>query len=128
MGWWVNMLSSSLEWFGTIQSRSLPFLTETKDKYQHILDRQQISFLLCNYTIDWREDVVHNISICLLSMLEILSSMHITFTKRIFCHPKYAVIWKSSTICSRSLDPICKVNYYIKWVKTSWTDSIKRAR
>ena len=28
------------------------------------------------------------------------------------------------TICLRSLDPIYIVTYYIKWVTTSWTDSI----
>ena len=27
------------------------------------------------------------------------------------------------TVCPRSLDPIYIATYYIKWVKTSWTDS-----
>ena len=30
----------------------------------------------------------------------------------------------SSTICPRSSDPSNIVTYYIKWVTTSWTDSI----
>ena len=32
----------------------------------------------------------------------------------------------STTVCTRSLDPIYLVTYYIKWVKTSWTDSNKK--
>ena len=27
------------------------------------------------------------------------------------------------TLCPRSLDPFDTVTYYIKWLKTSWTDS-----
>ena len=29
----------------------------------------------------------------------------------------------NSTICPSSIDPIYAVTYYIKWIKTSWTDS-----
>ena len=36
-------------------------------------------------------------------------------------HPS---IYLVATECPRSLDPIYIVTYFIKWVKTSWTDSV----
>ena len=36
----------------------------------------------------------------------------------------YNIYITNSTVCPRSLCPFCIVSYYIKWDKTSWTDSI----
>ena len=35
---------------------------------------------------------------------------------------KYGKLWKIATVCPKSSNPFHIVNYYIKWVTTSWTD------
>ena len=48
----------------------------------------------------------------------------LTKSRTDFCALQVLLIRQTIYYCmQRSLDPIYKVPYYIKWVKTSWTDS-----
>ena len=54
-----------------------------------------------------------------------LMSSFFIHTAKPQCKQTFCVLWIHQTVCPRSIDPFYIVSYFIKWVTTSWTCSIR---